>query len=50
MLYSGDPNNNLYAGVAHTNELVRIKDDGTYEHVAWIPSKEETDMGILIGI
>jgi sugar lactone lactonase YvrE len=45
-----DRNNNLYAGVAYTNELVKLKDDGTYVHVAWIPSKEETGKGMLIGI
>jgi hypothetical protein len=41
---------NLCAGVAFTNELVKLKDDGTYGHVAWIPSKEETGKGMLIGI
>jgi sugar lactone lactonase YvrE len=45
-----DHNNNLYAGVAFTNELVKLNDDGTYDHVAWIPSKEETGKGMLIGI
>lgn len=45
-----DHNNNLFAGVAFTNELVKLKNDETYEHVAWIPSKEETGKGMLIGI
>ena len=45
-----DSKNNLYASVTWTGEVVLIKDDGSYEHIAWVPSKEESGQGQLIGM
>jgi sugar lactone lactonase YvrE len=45
-----DSKNNLYATMIYTGEVVLLKDDGTYEHVAWVPSKEESGQGELIGL
>jgi hypothetical protein len=27
-----------------------VKDDGSYDHIAWVPSKEESGNGDLIGL
>jgi hypothetical protein len=27
-----------------------LKDDGSYDHIAWVPSKEESGKGDLIGL
>jgi hypothetical protein len=27
-----------------------LKDDGTYDHIAWVPSKEESGKGGLAGL
>jgi hypothetical protein len=27
-----------------------LKDDGSYEHIAWVPTKEESGKGDLIGL
>jgi len=45
-----DSKNNLYATMAHTGEVVLIKDDGSYEHIAWVPSKEESGQGEIYGL
>jgi sugar lactone lactonase YvrE len=45
-----DSKNNLYASITWTGEVVLLKDDGTYEHIAWVPSKEESGQGQLIGM
>ncbi|MBL7176413.1 MAG: SMP-30/gluconolactonase/LRE family protein [Desulfobacteraceae bacterium] len=45
-----DSKNNLYATVSFTGELVKLNDDGTYDHIAWVPSKEDSGKGQLIGI
>ncbi|MBE9540946.1 MAG: SMP-30/gluconolactonase/LRE family protein [Proteobacteria bacterium] len=45
-----DSKNNLYASIAFTGAVVLLKDDGTYEHIAWVPSKEESGQGQLIGM
>ena len=45
-----DHKNNLYASVSFTGELVKLNDDGTFNHVAWVPSKEDSGKGQLIGI
>jgi len=45
-----DSKNNLYASITHTGEVVLLKDDGSYEHIAWVPSKEESGQGQLIGM
>lgn len=45
-----DSKNNLYATMALIGEVVLIKDDGSYEHVAWVPSKEESGQGEIYGL
>jgi sugar lactone lactonase YvrE len=45
-----DSNGNIYATLFHTGEIVMVKDDGSHEHVAWVPSKEESGKGDLIGL
>jgi sugar lactone lactonase YvrE len=45
-----DASGNLYATLFHTGEVVRLTGDGGYEHVAWVPSKEESGKGLLLGI
>lgn len=45
-----DSKNNLYATVSFTGELVKLNDDGTFDHIAWVPSKEDSGKGQLIGI
>ncbi len=43
-----DSKGNLFATMIGTNEVVRLKSDGTYEHIAWVP--EEGAGGLTIGI
>jgi hypothetical protein len=45
-----DSKSNIYTTLFHTGEVIMLKDDGTYEHVAWVPSKEESGKGDLIGL
>lgn len=45
-----DSRGNIYVSVIGTGELVLLKDDGSYDHVAWVPSKEESGKGLLIGL
>ncbi len=45
-----DSHGNLYATLMHIGEVVMLKDDGSYDHVAWVPSKEESGRGDLIGL
>lgn len=45
-----DSQNNLYASITYTGEVVLLKDDGSHEHIAWVPSKEESGQGQLIGM
>ena len=45
-----DPRGNLYATLMHIGEVVMLKDDGSYDHIAWVPSKEESGNGDLIGL
>ena len=45
-----DSHGNLYATLMHSGEVVMLKDDGSYEHIAWVPSKEESGNGDLIGL
>jgi hypothetical protein len=37
-----DSNGNIYATLLHIGEIVMLKDEGTYDHIAWMPSKEES--------
>jgi sugar lactone lactonase YvrE len=45
-----DSHGNLYATLMHIGEVVMLKDGGNYDHVAWVPSKEESGKGDLIGL
>lgn len=45
-----DSKGNYYASLVHAGEVVMLKDDGGYEHVAWVPSKEESGKGLLLGL
>lgn len=45
-----DSNGNIYAALYHLGEVVLLKEDGSYDHVAWVPSKEESGKGDLIGL
>lgn len=45
-----DSKNNLYATVSFTGEVVKLNEDGTFDHIAWVPSKADSGKGQLIGI
>ena len=45
-----DSNSNIYTTLLHAGEVIMLKDDGSYDHVAWVPSKEESGKGDLIGL
>jgi sugar lactone lactonase YvrE len=45
-----DSKGNLYATLMHIGEIVRVKDDGSYDHIAWVPSREESGQGDLLGL
>ena len=45
-----DSKANLYASMPHIGEVVLLKADGSYDHVAWVPSKADSGKGELFGI
>ena len=45
-----DSKSNIYTTLFHTGEVIMLKDDGSYDHIAWVPSKEESGKGDLIGL
>src|SRR5579863_4614667 len=45
-----DSKGSLYATLVNLGEVVRIKDDGSYDHIAWVPSREESGKGVLLGL
>lgn len=45
-----DSKGNLYATLYHIGEVVMLHADGSYEHIAWVPSKEESGKGNLNGL
>lgn len=45
-----DSNGNIYAALFHTDEVVMLKNDGSYAHIAWVPSKELSGKGDLSGL
>jgi sugar lactone lactonase YvrE len=47
---AADSKGNLYASLVHRGEIVLIKDDGSYEHIAWVPSREESGQGEVFGL
>jgi len=42
-----DSKGNIYTSLPLTGEVVMLKDDGTYDHIAWVPSKEESGMDLI---
>ena len=32
-----DSKGNIYTTLFHTGEVVMLKDDGSYDHIAWVP-------------
>lgn len=45
-----DSKKNLYASMPSRNEVVLVNRDGSYEHVAWVPSKEDVGKGEIFGM
>jgi len=45
-----DSQGNIYATLFHTDEVILLRENGNYDHVAWVPSKEESGKGDLIGL
>jgi len=45
-----DSKKNLYASMPHLSEVVLLNNDGSYEHVAYVPSKEEVGQGEVFGM
>jgi len=47
-----DSKGSIYTSLPLTGEVVVLKDDGTYDHIAWVPSKEESgkDLIGLVGL
>jgi sugar lactone lactonase YvrE len=45
-----DSKGNLFATLVNRGEVVMIKQDGSYDHIAWVPSREESGKGVLLGL
>ena len=45
-----DSKGNLYASMPHIGQVVLLNADGSYDHVAWVPSKAESGKGEVFGI
>jgi len=45
-----DSHKNLYTTLHNTGEVVMVKNDGSFVHVAWVPSKAESGQGEIYGI
>jgi sugar lactone lactonase YvrE len=45
-----DSKGNLYASLVHTGQVVKLEKDGKFEHIAWIPSKEDVGKGRVYGM
>jgi len=45
-----DSKANLYASMPHIGQVVLLKTDGSYDHVAWVPSKADSGKGEIFGI
>jgi sugar lactone lactonase YvrE len=43
-----DSKGNIYTSLIFSGEVVMLKDDGSYDHIAWVPSKEESGNGGLV--
>jgi hypothetical protein len=38
-----DSKGNIYTSLPLTGEVVVLKDDGTYDHIAWVPSRKKAE-------
>ena len=47
---AADSKGNLYATLVHRGEVVMLKEDGSYEHIAWVPSQQESGQGEIFGL
>lgn len=47
---AADSKGNLYATLVHRGEVVMLKEDGSYEHIAWVPSQQESGKGEIFGL
>ena len=45
-----DSKANLYASMPHIGQVVLLNADGSYDHVAWVPSKADSGKGEVFGI
>jgi sugar lactone lactonase YvrE len=45
-----DSKGNIYSTLVNIGEVVLLKENGSYDHVAWVPSKEESGKGALLGL
>ena len=45
-----DSQGNLYTTLVSTGEVVMVRQNGSYEHIAWVPSREESGKGVLLGL
>ena len=40
-----DSQGNLYASLFNTGEIVQLKEDGQYVHIAWVPTEADSGQG-----
>lgn len=45
-----DSKGSLYATLSNTGEVVSLEKDGSYAHIAWVPSREQSGQGALLGL
>ena len=45
-----DSKGHIYVSLLLTGEVVMMKNNGSYDHIAWVPSREESGKGLLIGL
>jgi sugar lactone lactonase YvrE len=45
-----DSKGHIYSTLVNIGEVVRLEENGNYSHVAWVPSKDESGKGALLGL
>ena len=45
-----DSQGNLYASLFNTGEIVQLKEDGQYVHIAWVPTEADSGEGHVLGL
>ncbi len=45
-----DNQGRLYASMFDTGEIVQLKEDGQYVHIAWIPAEADSGKGYVLGL